>query len=66
MLRVSLLCPGTHRRHTYKIKLEHIHFSCSFQEKLGTVNQGRTFAVYNYEAQNDDEASLYMIYFDSL
>ena len=30
----------------------------SLQEKLGTVNQGRTFAVYNYEAENDDEASV--------
>ena len=27
----------------------------SVQEKLGTTNQGRVYAVYDYEAENDDE-----------
>ena len=32
-------------------------FSNIFQEKLGSVNKGCVYALFDYDAQNDDEIS---------
>ena len=32
-------------------------FSNTFQEKLGSVNKGCVYALFDYDAQNDDEIS---------
>ena len=58
MLGVPVLCPGRPCLAQFtlaKFVIYPVDFSS--QEKLGTVNQGRTFAVYNYEAENDDEVN---------